>query len=99
MTTAETRWSLTEDTDTQRVGQPASVAGGDRRDADDLQRRRDQVVAALDRLARGEFACCEVCGVQIDDRRLRIAPDADRCLQHTATRARTLRATEGGVTR
>lgn len=81
-----------------RPGAPAVAAPGpagppgDPRPAppaspDQLQRGREQVMAALDRLARGTFARCDICGDQIDDRRLRVEPAADRCPRHLATPA------------
>ncbi|TCK24634.1 TraR/DksA family transcriptional regulator [Pseudonocardia endophytica] len=55
---------------------------GDTSDPHEFTRQRDQVLAALDRLAAGTFARCDVCGVQISNRRLRLAPAADRCVNH-----------------
>jgi len=44
------------------------------------------VIVALDRLAQGRFALCDICGDEIDDSRLRDAADADRCAQHQVAR-------------
>lgn len=48
--------------------------------------RFDQVIAALERLAQGRFARCDVCGDEIDAGRLAAAADADRCARHAAGR-------------
>lgn len=48
--------------------------------------RFDQVIAALERLAQGRFALCDVCGDEIDDHRLRVAADAGRCARHQVAR-------------
>lgn len=47
-----------------------------------LRGRRDRVRAALARLDRGEYGRCTVCGAPIDDERLEIRPDTDRCRHH-----------------
>lgn len=44
--------------------------------------RRDRVRAALRRLDNGEYGRCVVCGAQIDDERLEIRPETDRCRNH-----------------
>lgn len=44
--------------------------------------RRRQVRAALERLDRGEYGRCTVCGAGIDDERLEIRPETDRCREH-----------------
>lgn len=51
----------------------------------DLKKRRvetseKQVDKALDRLAKGEYGICEVCGEQIDHARLEAFPEATKCL-------------------
>ena len=45
-------------------------------------RRRGEVIAALERLGEGTCARCDICGVQISDRLLHLAPVADRCMHH-----------------
>lgn len=47
-----------------------------------LDGRRERVQAALSRLDRGEYGRCAVCGAEIDDERLEIRPDTDRCREH-----------------
>ena len=47
-----------------------------------LQGRRERVEAALARLDRGEYGRCAVCGAEIDDERLEIRPETDRCRDH-----------------
>ncbi|TCK21092.1 TraR/DksA C4-type zinc finger protein [Pseudonocardia endophytica] len=64
-----------------------TAASGDADDPREFTRHRDDVIAALGRLAEGTFARCDICGVQISDRRLRLAPAADRCEQHLLDRA------------
>ncbi|MBC3191201.1 TraR/DksA C4-type zinc finger protein [Pseudonocardia sp. C8] len=44
--------------------------------------RRERVRAALSRLDRGEYGRCAVCGAEIDDERLEIRPETDRCREH-----------------
>jgi hypothetical protein len=83
---------------TPRDGDPSGVDGehgdgtagspddsGPRRRRLSLERR--EVIAALDRLADDTFGRCDVCGVQISDRRLRIAPASSRCPDHLAERS------------
>lgn len=78
MTTPDPAAYRTDEGDDQAAGLPPVGA---------VERRRDQVAAALERIARGEFNRCVVCGTQVDDRRLRIAPETDRCQRHITTPA------------
>ncbi|AEA24561.1 transcriptional regulator, TraR/DksA family [Pseudonocardia dioxanivorans CB1190] len=47
-----------------------------------LRTQRRRLDAALDRLERGEYGRCTVCGREIDDERLSIRPETDRCRDH-----------------
>ncbi|WP_224390937.1 TraR/DksA C4-type zinc finger protein [Pseudonocardia sp. ICBG1293] len=53
-------------------------------DLDERTRRARtvRVRAALTRLDTGEYGRCDVCGEQIDDERLEVRPDTDRCRDH-----------------
>jgi hypothetical protein len=55
-------------------------------------------VGALDRLARGVFARCDTCGTEIDDERLRIAPETSHCPAHRTTPITTPPRPSTGVT-
>lgn len=44
--------------------------------------RTRRVRAALTRLEKGEYGRCDVCGGRIDDERLEVRPDTDRCREH-----------------
>jgi DnaK suppressor protein len=50
-----------------------------------LRMQRAQVVAALERIDAGEYGRCAVCGKEIDDERLEIRPETDRCRDHADT--------------
>jgi DnaK suppressor protein len=43
---------------------------------------RDELLAALDRLAAGTYGVCEVCGRPIPAGRLEARPAATRCVEH-----------------
>nr|WP_171783112.1 TraR/DksA C4-type zinc finger protein [Isoptericola halotolerans] len=43
---------------------------------------RDELVAALDRVAAGTYGVCAVCGRQIPTGRLEVRPAATRCVEH-----------------
>ena len=47
----------------------------------DKQRRRNRIVFALGKINSGIFGSCSRCGGQIDEKRLRIDPVVERCLQ------------------
>ncbi|MFC5947402.1 TraR/DksA family transcriptional regulator [Pseudonocardia lutea] len=50
-----------------------------------LRMQRAQVVAALERIDAGEYGRCAVCGKEIDDERLEVRPETDRCRDHADT--------------
>lgn len=60
-----------------------------------LRGRRERVEAALARLDRGEYGRCAVCGTEIDDERLEIRPETDRCREHPEDDARMPGPVEG----
>ncbi|PRZ04141.1 TraR/DksA family transcriptional regulator [Isoptericola sp. CG 20/1183] len=43
---------------------------------------RDELLAALDRVAAGTYGVCEVCGRPIPAGRLEVRPAATRCVEH-----------------
>lgn len=47
-----------------------------------LRRRREQLLAALERSDRGTYGTCAVCGRAIDDERLEARPETERCREH-----------------
>ncbi|MCF7553545.1 TraR/DksA C4-type zinc finger protein [Pseudonocardia sp. WMMC193] len=51
---------------------------------DTIRRQRREVGEALDRVDRGEYGRCVVCGREIDDERLRARPEAQTCREHAA---------------
>ncbi|MFC8600122.1 TraR/DksA family transcriptional regulator [Isoptericola sp. NPDC057191] len=50
--------------------------------ATEAERERDQLLAALDRVAEGTYGVCEVCGRPIPAARLEARPGATRCVEH-----------------
>lgn len=50
--------------------------------AAEAERERDQLLAALDRVAAGTYGVCEVCGRPIPAARLEARPAATRCVEH-----------------
>lgn len=50
--------------------------------AAEAERERDQLLAALDRVAAGTYGICEVCGRPIPAARLEARPAATRCVEH-----------------
>ena len=44
-------------------------------------RRRQQVEAALERIAGGEYGACQSCGEEIGHRRLQAAPETPFCIE------------------
>ncbi|MEL7977637.1 TraR/DksA C4-type zinc finger protein [Isoptericola sp. F-RaC21] len=50
--------------------------------AAEAERERDELLAALDRVADGTYGVCEVCGRPIPDARLEVRPAATRCVEH-----------------
>jgi RNA polymerase-binding transcription factor DksA len=53
-----------------------------------LARRINQLAAALERMARGEYGRCSVCGQAIEPERLAAIPEADTCLACQSARER-----------
>jgi len=50
--------------------------------AAEAERERDQLLAALDRVAAGTYGVCDVCGRPIPAARLEARPAATRCVEH-----------------
>jgi DnaK suppressor protein len=50
-----------------------------------IEEQRRRVQDALERLAEGEYGCCQVCGRQIDDERLEARPEVRTCREHADT--------------
>lgn len=48
-----------------------------------LEQRLQKVNAALERVADGRYGKCVVGGEEIEEARLRVAPEADTCVQHS----------------
>ncbi|WP_079576491.1 TraR/DksA family transcriptional regulator [Krasilnikoviella flava] len=48
----------------------------------EAERERDELLAALGRVAAGTYGLCEVCGLPIPDARLEVRPAATRCVEH-----------------
>lgn len=46
----------------------------------EAERRLNRLEAALDKLQRGSYAICEICGNPIDPERLAILPETTRCV-------------------
>lgn len=49
---------------------------------EDFRRRLQDVEAALQKLERGEYRRCEVCGRRIDEDRLEAVPETRFCMDH-----------------
>jgi DnaK suppressor protein len=47
-----------------------------------LETRYNGIVSALARIEAGSFGTCEVCGKEIEERRLAVSPTARTCMQH-----------------
>jgi len=50
----------------------------------DLEARYDHVLAALDRIEKGSYGKCSVCGEEIEPARLDADPAATTCVAHLA---------------
>jgi RNA polymerase-binding transcription factor DksA len=48
----------------------------------DLEIRYNAVLAALDHIEKGTYGICEVCGIAIEEPRLKADPAANTCLTH-----------------
>ena len=57
--------------------------------ADDAERQRDELDAAIARIDDGSWGTCVVCGRAIDDERLEARPQALRCREHQEEYERT----------
>lgn len=57
---------------------------------DDGSHRQDQFVRALEKIDTGAYGKCESCGREIDEERLEIIPEAERCV--ACQRSRELHA-------
>lgn len=51
-----------------------------------LRAQRERLVAAIERIDRGEYGRCAICGREIDAERLDARPETDRCREHADTR-------------
>ena len=47
-----------------------------------LETRYNGIVSALARIEAGTFGTCEVCGNEIEEKRLAVSPTARTCMQH-----------------
>lgn len=47
-----------------------------------LETRYNGIVSALARIEAGTFGMCEVCGKEIEEKRLAVSPTARTCMQH-----------------
>ena len=54
--------------------------------ADTLHEQRRRIIEALERLDKGSYGRCEVCGEEIDDERLEARPEATTCREHADAR-------------
>jgi RNA polymerase-binding transcription factor DksA len=48
----------------------------------DLEARYDTIIAALKRIDDGKYGKCEVCGEEIEEKRLEADPSATTCKKH-----------------
>lgn len=48
----------------------------------DLEARYDTTLEALGRIEKGTYGTCEVCGKQIEEKRLEADPAATTCVEH-----------------
>ncbi len=48
-----------------------------------LEARRNDILAALEKIAAGTYGVCDVCGKQIEDTRLEVNPAARTCTVHS----------------
>jgi RNA polymerase-binding transcription factor DksA len=48
----------------------------------DLESRYDGIRAALERIEKGKYGKCEVCGNEIEEARLEADPSATTCIKH-----------------
>ncbi len=48
----------------------------------DIEARYDIVLAALERIQKGTYGVCEVCGAAIEEARLEADPAATTCIKH-----------------
>lgn len=47
-----------------------------------LETRYNGIMSALARIEAGTFGTCEVCGKEIEEKRLAVSPTARTCMQH-----------------
>lgn len=47
-----------------------------------LEARYNSIISALARIEAGTFGTCEVCGKEIEEKRLAVSPTARTCMQH-----------------
>jgi len=48
----------------------------------DLEIRYNEVIGALERIEKGTYGTCKVCGKEIESSRLQADPSADTCIEH-----------------
>ncbi len=46
----------------------------------------DLIEAALNRIKKGKYGICEICGKEIEEKRLEASPTAVYCIEHTKNR-------------
>ncbi len=49
-----------------------------------LEEKVNEVIAALERIEKGTYGICTVCGEKIDERRLEANPSAATCTKHSS---------------
>jgi RNA polymerase-binding transcription factor DksA len=49
---------------------------------ENIENMEKQVGKALDKMEKGEYGICEVCGEPIDKARLKVYPEATTCVNH-----------------
>jgi len=48
----------------------------------ELQKQLQEVEIALEKIEKGEYGFCEVCGKEIEEKRLMVLPSASTCREH-----------------
>lgn len=46
----------------------------------------DLIAEALERIKKGKYGVCEICGKEIEEKRLEASPTAKYCIEHTKNR-------------
>ena len=48
----------------------------------ELQKQLQEVEIALEKIEKGEYGFCEICGKEIEEKRLLVLPSASTCREH-----------------